>query len=148
MQKACCDASNSVAGLDPFAPKDLTLLSEGCSEWIAALLNLVEEGAPWPEDLLKGKAAFLSKDAERTDDPLAYRVLLILPAIYRRWASARLHELKQWIAEWQLDGMYAGIEGFGADDAWWSTAMHLEHNRAKNVGFRQPPRTYLSASIK
>ena len=43
LKKTCCDASNSVAGLDHFAPKDLTLLSEACYEWIAALLNLVEE---------------------------------------------------------------------------------------------------------
>ena len=47
------------------------------------MLNLIEGGAPWPSDLLRGKVAFLSKDLEITEDPLAYRVLLVLPAVQR-----------------------------------------------------------------
>ena len=130
---ACHTAKHSVAGLDHFTPQDLTYLSDDTYAWIATMLNLIEQGAPWPRDLLRGKAAYLSKDSEKTEDPLAYRVLLILPAVYRRWAAARLHTLKPWIRTWQLDNMYAGVEGVGADDAWWETSLTIEYNRVTNA---------------
>ena len=31
--------------------------------------------------------------------------------------------------------MFAGIEGFGADDAWWETALTMEHHRVTNTPF-------------
>ena len=94
-------------------------MSDLVFEWLAFLLNLVESGAPWPSDTLHARAAFLSKDTTNTTDPLAYRVLLILPTFYRRWASTRLNDIRLWIRSWQLPGMLAGIEGFGAEDAWY-----------------------------
>ena len=44
---------------------------------------------------------------------MAYKVLLILPTLYRRWASARLHELYPWVEGWADQSMYAGIPGRG-----------------------------------
>ena len=85
--------------------------------------------------LCNAKASFISKHPEHTDDPLAYRVLLILPVLYRRWASTRLECLKPWIRQRQLDGMYAGVEGVGADDAWRETSLRIEHNATANVQF-------------
>ena len=99
------NAKHSAAGLDAFSPEDFSLLSDTACEWLADLLNNIEKGAPWPDDLLVGKAAFLSKDNTRTEDALAYRILLILPVLYRRWASARLTDLRPWIRQWQLEGM-------------------------------------------
>ena len=34
---------------------------------------------------------------------------------------------------WQLDAMFAGVEGAGAEDAWWETAFHLEHHKLHGV---------------
>ena len=94
--------------------------------FFALLLFHVESGTPWPRDLCKGKAAYLVKDVNNAEDPLSYRVLLILPVLYRSWASARLEDLRPWIPEWELEGMFAGIEGVGAEDAWWQTSLSLE----------------------
>ena len=66
------------------------------------MLNDIEKGAPWPEQLKSARAAFLSKDPEDELNPLAYRVLLMLPAIYRMWSKTRLRHLAPWIAEWAL----------------------------------------------
>ena len=104
--------------MDNFSPADFKHLSDLTYDWLAHLLNVVESGADWPKDLKCAKAAYLSKDPDKIDDPLEYRVLLILPTLYRRWASARLNDLKPWIRLWQLHSMYAGVEGFGAEDAW------------------------------
>ena len=74
----------------------------------------------------------LSKNNDKTVDALSYRVLLILPVLYRRWATTRLHDLRPWIRQWQLEGMYAGIENVGAEDAWYDTALHLEYYYTTN----------------
>ena len=71
----------------------------------------------------------------RTTDPLAYRVLMILPVIYRKWASARLADLVEWIAEWQTEHMFAGIPAFGAEDAWLGTALHIEECMLQGKAF-------------
>ena len=101
-----------------FTPDDFKLLSDATYNWLAEMLNAIEDGAAWPHDINQGRAAFLSKDSENTDNPLAYRVLLILPTIYRRWATARLRDLQPWIRQWQLDNMCAGVEGAGAEVGW------------------------------
>ena len=96
---------------------------------------MIEEGAPWPNDLLKTKAAYLSKDPDKTTDPLAYRVLMILPVLYRRWAALRLNDMKPWTRTWQHSAMFAGVESMGADDAWFETALNIELCKLKGVGF-------------
>ena len=52
--------------MDNFTPADCGLLSNDTYAWLADLLNLIEEGAPWPKDLCIGKAAYPSKDANNT----------------------------------------------------------------------------------
>ena len=81
------------------------------------LLQAIEQGAPWPTDTSQAKAAFLSKTPESSLDPLDYRVLLILPVLYMRWANLRLRDLGSWVQSWYLPCMYAGAPGVGADDA-------------------------------
>ena len=38
----------------------------------------------------------------------------------------RLRHMGAWIATWTLPEMYAGVQGRGALDAWYSTAMDME----------------------
>ena len=132
---SCIVASKSAAGLDDLSPEDFALLSYNTYWWLTTLLNLIEAGADRPKDVAQGRAAYLSKDPRDTHNPLAYRVLLILPVLYRRWASARLHSLRGWIRQWQLDGMFAGIEGFGAEDAWYETSLQIENCKTHNRDF-------------
>ena len=111
LKQACIAAISSVAGMDAFSPDDFKQLSDTTYAWLACLLQLVEQGEPWPQDVLRAKSAFQSKDQDKIDDPLEYRALLILPVLYRRWASTRLNDLKPWIKEWHKENMFAGIEG-------------------------------------
>ena len=48
----------SAAGLGQWAPGDLKLLSSMAYETLADLLNLVEEGADWLEQMGSARAAF------------------------------------------------------------------------------------------
>ena len=96
---------------------------------------MIEGGASWPKQLNVARAAFLAKEADSDMDPLAYRVLLMLPSVYRRWGKIRLAKLQPWIAMWALPQIYAGIEGQGANDASYATAVEIEFCRAHDIEY-------------
>eukprot|EP00973_Karenia_brevis_P031843 4393927-Karenia_brevis.AAC.1 len=125
------DAEHSAAGMDHWSPADFQLLSDCIFDQLAILLDVIENGAPWPETLLHTKASLQPKDPDDQYNPLANRILLILPTLYRRWASARHGQLEPWIQKWQLPTMHAGVPGTGAEDAWYISAMQLEHSRTQ-----------------
>ena len=117
---------DSAAGLDQWTPGDMKLLSDLAFESLAELLNMVEEGADWPEQLKVARATFLPKNPEERFDPLEYRVLLMLPAVYRLWSKTRRGHLQPWVAAWAEPEMYAGVEGKGAGDAAYTSALLVE----------------------
>ena len=67
------------------------------AKWLLVLFALVENGAPWPTSLRQGKAVFIAKPGTSWEDPLTFRILLILPYAYRCWAKMRLRHLAPWI---------------------------------------------------
>ncbi len=84
---------------------------------LANMLNTIEQGAPWPTEMLCGRLAYLVKDTANADAPLAYRPLLIMPHFYRRWAAHKLHGLNGWVQQWATHEMFAGVPGQGVEDA-------------------------------
>ena len=139
---AAC-TGESAAGLDQWAPGDFKLLSDLALEKLAEMLNMVEEGAEWPEQLGKARAAFLSKSPEDVLNPLEYRVLLMLPATYRMWSKTRLRHLQPWVAAWAEPEMFAGVEGKGAEDAAYSSALLVEWCRVTRTEFTGGVRRHL-----
>ena len=101
------------------------LLSKAC-EAVAALYNLIEEGAPWPQGTECAKADFLEKEGAPKGEVMSYRILLIMAALYRKWATIRLGSMDEWIGLWALKEMYAGTGGQGAEDAWYQTMADIE----------------------
>ena len=134
-KEVCLHGKQSAGGLDGFEPADFALLSDLAYQWIVRLLNTIEDGGSWPVDLTNAKAAYLAKDPNRLEDPLAYRVLMILPTVYRRWASTRLGDMDQWVRSWQKPTMFAGVPDAGAEDAWWTTALDLEEAHLNGTAF-------------
>ena len=63
------------------------------------------------------------------------RILLILNALYRRWASARLAALRPWIAGWALKAIYAGAAPQGAEDAWLDLAIDMEDLKLRAIQY-------------
>ena len=126
LQAECTNARPSAGGMDQWAPDEMALLSLKAFKTLVSLLKLVENGAPWPQHCQHARASFLSKDPDDLLNPLSDRVLLMLPVLYRRWASLRLHDLSPWVSQWQLDSMCAGVESKSAEDGWWNTNMLLE----------------------
>ena len=74
--------SNSVGGLDGFAPNDLTMVSKLACTKLAQILNAIEAGAGWPSDSLHGKGAFLAKDPNDLDDEwITYPFCVCVPIL-------------------------------------------------------------------
>ena len=62
---------------------------------------------------------------------MLYRVLLILPVLYRKWASLRLQDLAPWISKWELDQLFT--ISVGADEAWYTMAVKVELSRLEQT---------------
>ena len=120
--------AESAPGLDGWTPKDIGILSDNALKLMVKMFNKIEKGAPWPEHMHKTRAVFLSKDANDTQNPLAYRILKITTAWYRKWATARVKSLEKWIETWDHPALNAGVPGKGAADAWYNTAVFNELN--------------------
>ncbi len=74
--------------------------------------------------MLTARAAFMAKDPTKLEDPLNYRVLTVLPVVYRKWASLRNKSLEAWADSWQEEELFT-VKG-GAQAAWWTTALKFE----------------------
>ena len=148
LQMAATNATESAAGGDQWGPGDIKLFSSVAFERIAEMLNAVESGEQWPQEMQHSSAAFMAKDEEDKLNPLAYRVLLMLPSIYRLWGRTRLGHLQPWIAQWATPEMFVGIEGQGAEEAAYSTALLLEHCRVTGEDFSGGPQMSSNSSIK
>ena len=58
-----------------------------------------------------------------------------MSAVYRRWASARLDNLKPWIHKWHEDEIFAGADPKGAEDAWYLLALEVEWLHLQGITF-------------
>ena len=99
--------ADSAAGMDQWALGDINMLSKEASKVLATMMHAIERGNPWPEQLENTRAAFLAKDPEDMLNPLADRLLLMLPSVYRMWSKTRLRHLQPWIATWSMSEMFA-----------------------------------------
>ena len=111
------------------------VFSDKAFQYITELLNLIENGAPWPRATTKGRLAFLAKDPDNPHDVLAHRLLSILSVLYRKWGTVRLKNLIPWAADWKVDGFFAGFGGVGAEEAWWETALIIEEHLIDGTPF-------------
>ena len=135
VEKVVRTQKETAGGMDQWMPAEFKLLSREACNSLADMYMMVERGAKWPEATTMARAAFLAKDEEPDLDPLAYRVLLMLATAYRTWAKVRLEHLHPWISTWALEEIYAGVEGQGANDAAYATAVEIETCRLAGVNY-------------
>ena len=69
----------------------------------------------------------MNKNPGSCDDPMKFRLLLILNCTYRRWASARLETLRPCVEKWAKTSIYAGAIPQGAPEALYHLAINIEH---------------------
>eukprot|EP00973_Karenia_brevis_P034687 4786751-Karenia_brevis.AAC.1 len=99
------------------------------------MFDLIEKGSHWPKQTLHSRASLLSKNPDRPFHALEYRLLLIMPAIYRLWAKTRLRHLQPWASTWITPHMHAGRAGYGAEQAWFVTSLELEYSHLAHLPY-------------
>ena len=94
------------------------------------------------------KAGFLANNLGELGDPLGYRILLIMPTVYRRYAATRHRHLKGWIREWATEDMYAGVAAMSVEEAWYITALSLSEHAFEGSQLLEQPSIYTTVSTK
>ena len=135
LEETLQDTKETAAGLDQWAPADLKMWSKEALVQLAKLMNLIEKSGRWPKQMKSARAAFLPKEEEDPLEPQSYRVLLMLPAVYRLWAKTRLRHIAPWVDDWRTEEMFAGVPGRGAADASYHTALVIENCLLKGEEF-------------
>ena len=133
LKQVCQHDKESAAGLDGWAARDIALISDLGLQLMVDFFNEIERGAPWPAHMLEARAVFLSKDPNKTMDPLAYRILKITSGWYRKWGTVRNRQLQGWVHTWDNNAFNSGVPGKGAHDAWMQTALMNEINRLSGL---------------
>lgn len=126
---------NSAGGMDGWRPVHFHFATYSASRWLCEFFTLVEKGHDWPEPCSHARAAFLLKPSTTVDDVLPFRLLTILPCVYRLWSKARLQDLQPWLRSWLSPYHHSAIAGIGAIDAWYATSIRFENAKFKREGF-------------
>jgi hypothetical protein len=125
---------HTAPGMDGWSPAEFSVLSMQACQQLASMLNRIEAGAGWPEQLLEHKAVGLAKSEQAGPEKLLdYRWLMILPQLYRMWGKIRLSHLDGWIQQWMSPCVYSGCWGRGAEDAWYEDALAMEECALKQI---------------
>ena len=113
-------------GLDQWALADLQLLPPSALKWLWRLLRRVEQGAPWPTSFGDAAGVCIGKPGADPLKPLSFRVLTILPIMFRVWGSTVLQRTKPWVDSWRLPSHFSGVPGAGAADCAWRFGYERE----------------------
>eukprot|EP00969_Alexandrium_andersonii_P277638 12272189-Alexandrium_andersonii.AAC.1 len=73
---------------------------------------------------------FIQKKQGFAKQPLDFRGLSILSAVYRTWSKLRLADVQPWVQTWRTNSLYAGLPGQSAADAWQALALRVEAAKA------------------
>ena len=119
---------HTATGPDGISRLDLLRMPKQCTGNLVHLLNQVEQGLPWPPQLLVGLISSLEKreDARSAAD---YRPICVLSLIYRSWASLRARQLLAWLIQCTPDSLIGSRPRKEAADVWFNIATAVEDGR-------------------
>ena len=100
-------------GPDGWRREELLALPDAAFDELAALLQQVEDGSDWPQELALAHVALLPKGSGVATSGLDKRPIVLLSEIYRLWAAARRRSWTQWALLWDSPSRVAA-----ADQAW------------------------------
>ena len=69
VKEECLGCSHSAPGPDGFEPAEMSMLAGDAYQHLAYLLNLIEDGCPWPDGHNEARAVFMEKEEGNVDDP-------------------------------------------------------------------------------
>ena len=122
------DASSSI-GVDGWKVAEARAMPDAWLLRLSELFEVIERNGTWPEALSMGLISPIPKEeglgASHT------RPITVMSVIYRVWAATRVRELIEWQQAWISDRLYSYRPERGCEDAWWTTALDIEHSLLK-----------------
>ena len=116
---------SAARGPDGLDHLDLRLMPDSFKDQILLLLDSVERGAPWPEQLTKGFCHPLPKH-DAASAVGHYRPIVIYPMIYRSWGALRANSLIRQLGDKLPDGVRGFLPHREAGDLWHSAQALVE----------------------
>ena len=119
LQSVAKGRHHSASGPDNISLRMLQKMPVSGWQLLAAVLNKIEDGQPWPEELLEvNMAAIPRPDAKDIAAPLKYRMISITSQVHRTWACLRAAQATRgWLVCISNDFTFAGLPGRSAKDA-------------------------------
>ena len=126
----------AATGPDGWSREDLLHLPDDLTLAIIELLTQVEQGQPWPMQLMTGIVHSLEKtpQASRVGQ---FRPITIFSLIYRNWASIRAREALRYMMDQAPPGCYGNVPGKSATQLWHNLQSVIEnchHNHEQITG--------------
>ena len=117
--------TRTATGPDGVSREDLLAMPLPLCQRLVKLLNDIEQGRPWPSNMLIGTIAALEK-VENAQDPSQFRPICVLSLLYRTWASCRAKQLLHWLSQWAPSEIIGSRPGCEAGSIWWRLACIIE----------------------
>lgn len=117
----------SATGPDGVSRNDLINMSDCESQSLVTLLNRIEQGEPWPQQLLVGLISSLEKkeNAETAGD---FRPICVLSAIYRTWSSIRAKEVLKFLSQQAPPELIGNRPKKETAQIWWTLSNLVEES--------------------
>ena len=116
----------AATGPDGWSREDLLHLPSDITEAILQLITQVEQGRPWPVQLVTGIVHSLEK-TPHASKVSAFRPITIFSIIYRNWASIRAREALRYMMQHAPPGCFGNVPGKSATQLWLSLQVLIEN---------------------
>ena len=117
--------SSTAAGPDGVSKQDLMNMPVHLTNQMLEMFWHIEQGAPWPTELLTGLITAIEKH-QHAADPAAFRPICVLSLAYRTWASIRTKEILSWLAKFSPPGLIGNRSKKETAHIWWSISAMIE----------------------
>ena len=115
----------SATGPDGVSRDDSVHMSDAEIESIVSLLNRIEQGEPWPKQILTGLISSLEKK-ENSESAGDFRPICVLSAIYRTWSSIRAKEILRFLSKQAPPELIGNRPKKETAQIWWTLSTLLE----------------------
>ena len=123
---------HTATGPDGISRLDLLNMPLHCTTRLVELINQVECGKPWPDQLMVGLISSLEKK-EEAQTAAEYRPICVLSLVYRTWASFRARQLLAWLIQCTPASLIGSRPRKEAADVWFNIASAVEDGHYENL---------------
>ena len=97
--------------MDGWKVAELSLVTAGQLDMLAALFKQCEDSKLWPEKLRRGVICMIPKGEIKEAKPTEMRPITVLATLWRVYAKIRAQQPLHWISTWACEANRGGMRG-------------------------------------